>query len=91
MNGKQGDDIEDLMAHPCRQDCSVPPTSTAASQLDDEWSIPAQRGVDNSAYTWRRDRQMGRVVDNNGGIWWMAAATLAAVSGILFASRSIAV
>jgi hypothetical protein len=63
-------DIEDIPMHPCHQDCSVPPTFTAADQLDDEWSIPRQRGVDNSAYTWRRDRQMGRNGNGNRWLWW---------------------
>lgn len=48
-------DIEEYQ--PCLMDCSVPETN---SSPDDTWYIPEQWGVDNSAYTWRRDKQLKR-------------------------------
>ena len=71
-------DIEDL--HPCQHDCSVPETSTLPAAIDDEWSIPRQRGVDNSAYTWRRDLQLGRGL---GKSKWSWSALLISVGVVL--------
>jgi hypothetical protein len=55
-------DIEDL-DQLCKHDCSVPESDVQAGVLDTIWTIPNQRGVDNSAYTWRRDCALGKTPD----------------------------
>jgi hypothetical protein len=69
-----GSDVEDLV--PSQTKASRTPKKGSAmapaavsedswtryNDVDSSWTIPRQRGVDNSAYTWRRDFQLGRAL-----------------------------
>lgn len=59
-------------------------TSPILDNLDTTYSIPCQRGVDNSAYTWRKDYALGRGVEStNEPSYALRYASALAISGIL--------
>lgn len=81
-------DIEDI-SHPCKLDCSVPETNLSSGEIDDLWSIPNQKGVDNSAYTWRRDLNLGKNVSNISTSALLIFGALAAAGFSVFAFLNI--
>lgn len=86
-------DIEDL-THPCQHDCSVPHGSQQGIEsVDERWTVPKQRNVNNEAYTWRRDEALGRGRNSGWGIASLLAVGTAAVAlavGLLKSSSLIA-
>jgi hypothetical protein len=77
-SGSKVVDVEDLGSSSCAQDCTIPSVNAVQVVVDDSWYIPNQRGVDNSAYTWRRDRQLGRGVQPSSS-WWPSLTSLSAI------------
>jgi hypothetical protein len=75
-------DIEDMDI--CNMDCSVP---NPEGNIDDSWYIPQQWGIDNSAYTWRRDKQLQR--GTNFPLWTIiSSVTIVGVASIIALARS---
>jgi hypothetical protein len=76
-------DIEEL-DKACQHDCSVPPSGEQAATLDATWTVPNQRGVDNSSYTWRRDKNLGKDVSWNP-LWHLTTISVSIIAAVLIA------